>query len=162
MNSATVLFRRRRIWLILALAAAVSISWLLVSRGQVQEVRATNDDNHYGYVDQSNGNWFRAQLNPNGSDAGDFQVAIWGLGVFWSDDPATVTRDSNGVGDEAGRLKSFVFDSPEYHTNLPDMLDQTSVTDCNSGDPISLEDEWISIIKFKRGIDGGAACPLHP
>jgi hypothetical protein len=69
---------------------------------------------------------------------------------------------SNGVGDEASRLKSFVFGSPEYHSNLPTMLGQTSVADCNSGDPVSLEAEWISTIKFKRGADGGQACPLHP
>jgi hypothetical protein len=64
---------------------------------RAERVQASGTGDHYGYIDQSNGNWFRAELDPSAEDAGEFQFAAWGLGVFWSENPATVSRDSAGV-----------------------------------------------------------------
>jgi hypothetical protein len=101
-------------------------------------------DLEHGYVDRDSVDLGHGYL---GQDSG----------VFVSQLTLELT---NGIGDKTTRLKSFVCDASEYHSNLPAMLGQTSVAD--SGDPISPETEWISIIKFKRGVEGGQSCPLHP
>ncbi|MFN0063240.1 MAG: hypothetical protein ACKVPX_12110 [Myxococcaceae bacterium] len=55
-------------------------------------------DLRYGFVDQSNGNWVQAQVNPAHAEAGQFQFGIWDVGVINSHlAQATVVVDGAGV-----------------------------------------------------------------
>ncbi len=93
--------KKRRLALGIGILFSIVMSVLFVpfggTGGGSSRTALAADDFNYGFVDQSNGNHFSAQFSPSGPNPGSFIFGAWGIGVFTSETPATISVDGAGV-----------------------------------------------------------------